>query len=136
MPSLTPPRRRQSIGIECGLCHAQCQLRQEVVDGEESLDAVTFLTIGIKNQNGWRPLGVVVFAETLVFVLLLANVDANWLQLIGNEVRHSWIGVHLGFKPSAARSHRGGSEVEQDAARVCACPRERGIEIRRPDDRR
>jgi len=122
--------------LKCGFRETQCNLREEIIDRQKSLDTVPFLTFGIKDENCRRPLRVVASAEALVFVLLIADVNANRFQLVGDETRHLWIGIHLGFQPSAAGSHRCGGEVEQNPALGVASARERGIEIMRPGDRR
>jgi hypothetical protein len=51
------------------------------------------------------------------------------------KLANAWIGIHLGFQPSAAPSSRRGGEVEEDGLVLTRCLGEHGVDILLPSNR-
>jgi len=66
------------------------------------------------DQDGRRPLHPVSLAEAPPLIRLLTHVDARREEVLRHEAVDPLVGIDLGIQPSAAPSHRGSAEVEQD----------------------
>lgn len=120
--------------LEAHLRDTELELREEVVGGEEALDPVALGPGRIEHEDGRRPLRVVALAKPDEGFRVIAHVKARGDEVLGDQLRHALIGVHLGIQPSTASSHRGGAEVEQDGLAGRARFTEDGVDIVAPVD--
>jgi hypothetical protein len=79
---------------------------------------MTLFTVGIHHEGGRGPLHAKPFADGLPQVRVFADVNADGDEVVVDESGHFRIRIHLGIQPSAAGSHRGGAEVEQNVPRL------------------
>ena len=104
----------------------ELQLREEVVDRQKSLDPVALDAILVQDEHRRRPLHVQLLTHTGIDVAGIAYVDANGNEFKRDEPHDPLVGVHLGFQPSTAASHRGRGEVDERALlvllRLAQCP--------------
>jgi hypothetical protein len=114
---------------EGGLCTAELELRQEIIQRQETFEPVPLFSRWIDDEHCWRPLHAVASANPFPLVRLIANVNPDRDEMIGDEPNDPFVGVHLGIQPSAAASHRSGGEIGEHVARLRLRVRERALEI-------
>jgi len=86
------------------------------------------VTVRIHRDDRWRPHGV----EPLEIGGVLFDVRFERYEMLMDELRHSGIGVRLGFQPSAAASGRGGAEVDEKGLVLAFSLRERSVGVSDP----
>jgi hypothetical protein len=104
----------------------ELQVREEVVDRQEAFDPVALDTVLVQDEDRRRPLDVQPLTHTGIDVVGIAYVDANGNEFKRDEPLDPLVGVHLGFQPSTAASHRGRGEIDERALlvllRLAQCP--------------
>jgi putative membrane protein len=102
------------LALEGRVAQAQRQLGEKVGRGEKALDAMPLDAVRVELENRRRPLRVEAFRESLVVGRLVLDVEASRNEAVGDEPGDAFVGIDLGFQPSASASHRGGGEVQQN----------------------
>src|SRR6266850_7872992 len=100
---------------------SQHQLRQQVIRGKETLNAVLRDAVRIEQQNRRGPRRPEPRAEALEGLSFVLHVYAGGKKVLVDEADDTLIRPHLGIQPSTATSHRRGAEVEENglALRLC-----------------
>ena len=83
------------------------QLREKILGRQKALEPVAFLTIGIESNHGRRPLRSEPVKDRWLFLYM--NSHGN--EILSDEARDAFIGIHLGIQPSATASHRCRAEI-------------------------
>ena len=114
---------------------AQDQLREKIFGRKEALNAVTFLAVGIEDENCRRPVRAETVAELFEGIALFSSVHADWDEVLFDEFRDAGVGIHLGIQPSTTASHRRSAEVQQHVTLLHPRMLQRALEIVFPCDR-
>jgi hypothetical protein len=88
----------------------------------------------VNNENGRRPQCPVAIAQLVEILALFFDVHSHRDEPARDELDDAGVGVHLGFQPSAAASHRRCREVEEHEFALAPGVSQRRIEVVSPDN--
>ena len=102
------------LSLERSLSQPELELRQEIVGGDESLDAMALSAVGVQLENRRGPVCLVALAEALKVGRVVFYVDSGGNEIARDEACDTLIRINLGIQPSTTASHRGRAEIEEN----------------------